>query len=96
MQDKVIGEASGDGRGKWDEISGSGGVPAGSYTLARGLVPAGVKSPWKRKVSGEFIPSALREMSHCMKPPSFGGFGRDVRVQEAAGRSFNSNSSMEV
>ena len=85
MQDKVIGEASGDGRGKWDEFARSGGVPAGSYTLARGLVPAGVKSPWKRKVSGEFIPSASQEISRCMKPPSFDGFRRDVRVQEAAG-----------
>ena len=85
MQDKVIGEASGDGRGKWDEFALSGGVPAGSHTLAHGLVPAGVNSTWKRKVSREFIPSALREMSRCMKPSSFGGFGRDVRVQEAAG-----------
>jgi hypothetical protein len=37
----VCSTTSGDGRGKWDKLASFPGIPAGSYTLARGFIPVG-------------------------------------------------------
>ena len=59
-----------------DEISSKSVVPAGSAPLAGEFVPAVEARGEEIEVGGKFLPSGLRALSRCMKPPSFGEFER--------------------